>query len=204
MAKTNGTFEEWAKKGYAMVDGEMKKIVTYKKVEKISSFNIIDTHTYEKIADRPAFDNVIIQERINELENSSKYFLLPTTEALFIKYKFDINPCPAPRMTQSDKWLMPRRKPVEQYFKFRDALQGLCLESGYKLTGVLNILFVIPFPKSYSTKKRFQLLGQSHQQRPDRDNYLKSFQDSFSGDDGYVWDGRTIKVWGHKGQIIIF
>lgn len=43
MSKENDTFSDWAKKGYAMVDGEMKKIVPDKKVHKITpdlnSFN---------------------------------------------------------------------------------------------------------------------------------------------------------------------
>jgi Holliday junction resolvase RusA-like endonuclease len=45
--------------------------------------------------------------------------------------------------------------------------------------------------------------GQRHQGRPDRDNLLKAFQDAFDGDDGFVWDGRTTKVWGRIGHIVV-
>jgi len=138
------------------------------------------------------------------LQPKNDTFLLPTGAYIDVLYRFDIDPCPAPRMTQKDKWLKPRRKPVERYFNWRNEFVLLCKEVGYNLTPVLDILFIIPFPKSYNKKKRDSLIGQQHQIRPDRDNFLKSVQDSFSVDDGFVWDGRTIKIWGEKGQIIIF
>lgn len=140
-------------------------------------------------------------------------FLLPTGELLKVKYRFNIKPCPAPRMSQSDKWKLDpnaldpkmRQRPcVTRYFEWRGNFIPMCKEAGYDLTPVLDVLFVVPFPKSYNKKKRERLFNTEHQLRPDRDNFLKSVQDSFDVDDGFVWDGRTTKVWGEVGQIIIF
>lgn len=58
-------------------------------------------------------------------------------------------------------------------------------------------------PKSWSGKKRAQMAGKPHQQRPDRDNLEKALLDALFSEDCAVWDGRTTKVWGETGQIII-
>lgn len=134
-------------------------------------------------------------------------------EVIHPKFIFDIAPCPAPRMSRSDKWKTDpydpdptkRQRPiVTRYFKFRDDFRELCRQQGFELDERIKALFIIPFPESYSEKKRKNLLGQPHKQRPDCDNYLKSILDSFKVDDGYVWDGRTVKIWGTEGKIIIF
>ena len=114
----------------------------------------------------------------------------------------NIDPKPAPRMVRSDKW--KKRPIVSDYFSWRNAFRLLCNQAGYKvLEPVLDITFVIAMPPSWSNKKTALMDGKPHQQRPDRDNLLKSVQDAFNVDDGFVWDGRTTKVWGSKGKIII-
>ncbi len=134
-------------------------------------------------------------------------------EVIHPKFIFDLAPCPAPRMSRSDKWKTDpdhpdpkkRQRPiVTRYFKFRDDFRELCRQQGFELDETIRALFIIPFPESFTNKKMKQLMGQPHKQRPDCDNYLKSILDSFNVDDGYVWDGRTVKIWGDKGQIIIF
>lgn len=140
-------------------------------------------------------------------------FLLPDGSYIDVSYSFDISPVSAPRMTQSDKWkldpnhidpLKRQRKPVEKYFKFKQDLLSLCAINGYNLTERLNILFVVPFPKSYSKKEQEQLNNQPHDQKPDIDNFSKSFLDSLSNNDRFVWNLHAIKLWGYKGRIIIF
>lgn len=130
-----------------------------------------------------------------------------------VKYVFPVTPCPAPRMTRSDKWKLDpnhynpkkRQRPcVTRYFGFRDQLRQICRKQGYELTSVLDIAFLIEMPKSWSNKKKIRTNLTPHQSRPDRDNYLKAFQDSFDGDDGFVYDGRTVKLWSFEPMIIIF
>lgn len=129
------------------------------------------------------------------------------------KFYFNVTPCPAPRMTKSDQWktdtfhtdAKKRQRPcVTRYFKFRDELKESCQNNGYELTEVLDVMFIIEMPGSWSKKKKISMMGKPHKSRPDRDNYLKAFQDSFGGDDGFVWDGRTIKVWGNSAGIVVF
>lgn len=220
MSKENSGLDVWARKGFIMVDGKLVKsetLVTTGRIEKLPS--LIETAI-------PLVNDITIamlkmkqfrEHGIAFIEvHNNETFLLPDGSYIDVLYKFDISPCPAPRMTQSDQWKTDpyhndpskrQRKPVAKYFAFRDKLVFLCKESGYKLTGTLNILFIIPMPKSWTKKKQLEMYNQPHQIRPDRDNYLKAFQDAFDGDDGFVWDGRTIKLWGvpgETGEIIIF
>ncbi|OCG77365.1 crossover junction endodeoxyribonuclease RuvA [Gilliamella sp. Nev6-6] len=111
---------------------------------------------------------------------------------------YNITPVPKPRMTQRDRWA--KRKPVLQYFAFKDE----CKASGVTLPeSHYHIIFVIPMPKSWSNKKRAEMDGKPHQQRPDKDNLEKGLLDAIFGEDCRVWDGRVTKIWGNVGQIII-
>jgi Holliday junction resolvase RusA-like endonuclease len=126
---------------------------------------------------------------------------------------FKVVPCSAVRMTYRDRIFTnpnhpdpkKRQRPaVTKYFTFKNEILWTAKKIGYTLTPVLNILFIVPMPESWSKKKKTKMLNQPHMQRPDRDNYLKAFQDSFEGDDGFVWDGQTTKIWGEEGEIIVY
>lgn len=114
---------------------------------------------------------------------------------------FDITPCPAPRMTRSDKW--KKRDCVVKYFHFRDTFRKMCMMKKYKLSDTLDIKFFIPMPESWSKKKRTEMNGKPHQSRPDVDNIVKGICDSFGIDDGFVWDIHARKYWSEKGSIKI-
>lgn len=111
---------------------------------------------------------------------------------------YDITPLGKPRQTQRDKWA--RRPAVLRYRAFCDEvrLRGVSLPvSGCRIT------FVIPMPESWSKKKRAELIGRPHQQKPDVDNLHKALMDAVFDDDSAVWDARITKIWGEKGQIHI-
>lgn len=140
-------------------------------------------------------------------------FLLPTGAYIDVLYRFDIVPCPAPRMTVSDKWKTDpnhsdpkkrQRKPVTKYFAFKRGLLRQADEMGYKLTETLRILVLVPMPDSWSKKKRASMLNQPHKQRGDWDNFGKGFCDCLVGEDNFVWDARVVKLWSEIGGIIIF
>ena len=114
---------------------------------------------------------------------------------------FNIDPCPAPRMTQSDKW--NKRKCVVKYHAFRTEFILKCNILGYTLQPELDITFVLPMPKSWPNYKWFQFDGLPHQQKPDIDNVIKSVMDSFGKDDGFVHSVNANKIWGQEGKIII-
>lgn len=139
--------------------------------------------------------------------------VLPTGERVYIKHRFDIDPCAAPRMTRKDKYYLDpnhsdpkkrQRKAVTKYFGWKITFTLLAKQQGYSLTEVLRVIFIIPMPAGLSEKEKNARRGHKHQIRPDTDNYTKALKDSFGLDDGHVWDERSIKVWGDKGQILIF
>lgn len=147
---------------------------------------------------------------------------MPQQETFFYignKYNFKpilfiaIPPSSAPRMTQRDGMYLDPNHPdpkkrqrvcVTKYFDFKNSFKSECSRLNVKLTEVLNICFIVPMPESWSKSKRDRMRYEPHKQRPDRDNYLKAYQDAFGADDGYVYDGRTLKIWGETGGMIIF
>lgn len=144
---------------------------------------------------------------------SKPTFTLPNGEEIKPLYSFYITPCPAPRMTVSDKWktypehINPSKRQracVRRYFEFASNLRRQCEVNGYKLTSELNILFVVPMADTWSKKRKALKNGRPHVQRPDWDNLAKAFCDSLSGEDNFVWNVRVIKIWGYTGKIIIF
>lgn len=115
-----------------------------------------------------------------------------------MKKEYDIKPTPKPRMTQRDKW-KPSASAL-RYFAFKDE----CMLKKVELPeSGAHVTFIIPFPKSYSLKKRRKLDGQPHIQRPDVDNLCKALMDAVYGEDCGVYDIRISKFWGYAGKIII-
>lgn len=112
------------------------------------------------------------------------------------KLVFDVNPVPKPRMTRSDRWKV--RPATTRYWQFKDRINVLY---GGKLPASFEVQFNVPMPKSWSNKKRLEFLDKPHQQKPDVDNYLKSFLDSLCEDDSYVYDVRAVKKWSYLGSI---
>lgn len=107
----------------------------------------------------------------------------------------DLNPCPAPRMTQADRW--KKRPPVLRYFAFRDEIRLLKVEIPERV----RLEFVLPMPKSWSRKKRARRVGGPHQQMPDLDNLVKALLDAALTQDCHVWEIAACKTWGEVGRI---
>ena len=111
---------------------------------------------------------------------------------------YNIPPVAKPRMTQRDKWA--QRPAVLKYRAFCDRVRFAKMEL-YPCG--MQITFIVPMPDSWSKKKREEMDGQPHQQRPDLDNYLKAALDAVYSEDCQVWDLRATKLWGQEGQIIV-
>lgn len=112
--------------------------------------------------------------------------------------RYSITPVGKPRMTQRDKWRS--RPPVLRYRLFCDEVrlhQITLPEEG------AHVVFVMPMPSSWSSKKRAAHDGQPHRQKPDIDNLQKALLDALFDDDAQIWDIRASKIWGEDGQIII-
>lgn len=107
-----------------------------------------------------------------------------------------IEPVPKPRMTQRDRWA--KRPAVVRYHAFCDEIRELYQQ---EVTPQLALRFYITMPQSWSKKKRLEMEGKPHQQRPDIDNLIKAFLDALCEDDSYVYAIRGEKYWSEQGSI---
>ena len=121
--------------------------------------------------------------------------------------RLNIAPCPKPRMTFSDRWKVgdKKRPAVAKYHYFRDQVKDKIKSYDNDLQfEIFEIGFYIPMPKSWSKKKKSEMNGEPHQQRPDLDNYLKACKDSVYEEDSVVWKVTATKLWTDgTGHIII-
>lgn len=111
---------------------------------------------------------------------------------------YNIPPVPKPRMTQSDKW--KKRDCVLRYRLFCDEvrLRGVELPpSGASIT------FIMPMPESWPKRKRDEMDGKPHQQKPDLSNLIKALEDAVHLDDSHIWQYSAEKAWGERGLIVI-
>lgn len=100
-------------------------------------------------------------------------------------------------MTRRDAWA--KRPAVQRYFAFRDEVRL----HGVTIPDRVRIVFVMPMPASWSAKKRAAMDGKPHTCRPDNDNQIKGLLDAVFSDDAHVWDIRSTKIWGQRGEIWI-
>ena len=115
---------------------------------------------------------------------------------------FPFNPVSAPRMTRADSW--KKRSCVLRYFEFRDKMQEVIQANKLELPTNICVTFAIEMPKSWSDKKKAKMGGTPHQNKPDIDNLIKAFLDSFRGDDAKVSFISASKYWSYKGSITMY
>lgn len=108
-----------------------------------------------------------------------------------------IDPIGKPRMVKSDAWR--GRKCVTQYWQYKAALRSLL--PGYIPDGILEVIFILPMPKSWSKAKQAVHCGQPHRAKPDLDNIVKGFLDCLTDDDTGIYEIHARKLWGERGAI---
>ena len=116
-----------------------------------------------------------------------------------MKKTFYINPIPKPRMTRSDKW--KKRPCVVRYWKYKTELQGKMDICGIDIDDVIKVKFGVHMPKSWSKKKRNEMNGKPHQQRPDVDNLVKGLMDCLFKEDAHIHTVHAQKVWSEVGYM---
>lgn len=118
-----------------------------------------------------------------------------------------ITPVSKPRMTKRDTWRTDENHPdpnkrkrpaVVKYHNFVNELKSLVKG---ELDPRFDIVFLIPMPKSWPKKKKAEMYGKPHQDKPDIDNYLKAFMDAMCSNDSYVFDAHPRKYWAYEGRI---
>lgn len=114
---------------------------------------------------------------------------------------YPITPVAKCRMTRRDKWLDPPRPGVAKYRAFKDQVRA----AGVKLPYFgAHVTFYIPMPRSWSKKKKKEVIGRPHVIRPDFDNLIKALSDAVYDEDCMIWDVRITKRWADEGAIEIF
>ena len=112
---------------------------------------------------------------------------------------FRIIPVAKPRQVASDRW---RKRPcVLRYRAFADEMR--LQADGWELPDCFHVKFIIPMPKSWSKKKKLQMVATPMQQRPDADNLCKALMDALLKEDSQVWKLEIEKIWGEEGMILI-
>jgi Holliday junction resolvase RusA-like endonuclease len=146
-------------------------------------------------------EQLIINESQYEIDKSRRYYL------------FDVVPMGAVRMTQSDKWkLNPnhidpkkrQREVVTQYFNFRSKVLEQARQMNFELPEVLDIVFLVPMPFTWSEKKKVRNNKMPVKKRPDIDNYVKAFMDALSKEDGNIWKINAEKRYAFRGSILVY
>lgn len=111
-----------------------------------------------------------------------------------------ITPVAKPRQSRRDKWLNPPRECVGQYRRFANTCRLQKVELPF--CGA-HVTFILPMPDSWSDKKKKNMDGYRHIQKPDLDNLIKALGDAIYSDDSKIWDLHATKRWGRTGKIII-
>jgi Holliday junction resolvase RusA-like endonuclease len=86
--------------------------------------------------------------------------------------------------------------------KYR-AFADECREQGMEIVNGAVVIFYIPMPKSWSKRKKAQMIGKGHQQKPDVDNLLKAVMDATLKEDCHIYDIHPKKFWAEQGRIQI-
>jgi Holliday junction resolvase RusA-like endonuclease len=73
----------------------------------------------------------------------------------------------------------------------------------FKPANELIMTFYVMMPKSWSKKKKTQLVGTPMQSKADIDNIVKGVMDSILQKDETVWKICASKRWAYAGQIIV-
>ena len=112
-----------------------------------------------------------------------------------------MKPMGKPRQTQADRW--KKRKVVERYRQLADVLRAEAMLQKFRCTGVMIMYFDMPMPKSWSKKRKRELIGTPCRSRPDIDNLCKAVLDALMEEDKYLYRITASKHWSLTGGILI-
>lgn len=101
-------------------------------------------------------------------------------------------------MTRADKW---RKRPAtKKYWDFVDLCKYYRVE--FPCFGS-HVTFVLPMPDSWSKKRKKNMDGKPHMNRPDLSNLLKALEDAIYKEDSVIYDVWITKLWGKDGKIVV-
>ena len=118
-------------------------------------------------------------------------------------------PVGKPRMTQRDKFLPSQA--AQRYFAWAGVAQTtgrLLFKTPWTGPVTIGLDVHIPFPKSYSRKKRASLVGKPHTGKPDLKNIVAGMEDALNGiaweDDSQIWRYlKMMKFWTDGEGVVV-
>ena len=128
-------------------------------------------------------------------------------------YAFDVVPIGKPRMTQSDKWKTNPEHPdinkrkravVHNYHLCQNEIRFQAEKMRFILGKTLEAIFFIPMPDSWKKTKKEKMNGMPCEEKPDIDNLVKFFLDTFSKEDKFVYGINCKKYWAYFGSILVY
>jgi Holliday junction resolvase RusA-like endonuclease len=123
------------------------------------------------------------------------------------KIVLNLRPYPSPRPRATARGGFASVYMPKEYMTYKADVQKLLPK--LLLTGAIMIDFTFCFemPKSWSKKKKSEMMDKHHTQKPDWDNLCKTYMDAMNNivytDDGQSSCGRVKKVWSDKNEVII-
>ena len=105
-------------------------------------------------------------------------------------------------MTRRDKF-PPPRPCVKKYWKFKDELGACAEKEGFVLGDKVYMEFHLPMPKSWSKKKKIDMVGECHMSKPDLDNMIKSVGDCLKKDDQTIHEIIAKKFWSEESTLVL-
>jgi len=103
------------------------------------------------------------------------------------------DPVAKPRQTQRDRW---KKRPCVMRYRAWADMARFSTSKAFLLNPIkVNILAVFQMPQSWPKKKKAELAGKPHRQKPDWDNIGKAVSDALWGDDSVLYDVTVKKVW---------
>jgi len=141
----------------------------------------------------------IAKEPEKQISAPAPQSLIASTVNHCSRYSFVVaaNPMGKPRQTHSDIW--KKRPVVIRYRKYCDQIRAA---SGKLPDNVYSIIVFayIPMPESWPKKKRAEMNGQFHRQKPDVDNICKGILDALFKDDSAIAGCCGWKFWCEQKQ----
>lgn len=109
------------------------------------------------------------------------------------------------KLRSPDPGKRKRAEYVKDYWDWCTAVQWLAKQKRYEIGDVIAVEFYLPFPDSYSKKKKESLAGQPHSLKPDTDNMLKALVDALAKSDSHIWLKIAWKIWTDgPGKMVIY
>jgi len=111
-------------------------------------------------------------------------------------------PIAKPRMSQRDKWKL--RPCVVRYREWADRLREIIgpIPPAETVDEVSGVAYFEP-PKSWSKKRRLEMIGQRHVATPDADNLAKAVLDALWKEDSGIFLGPWRKFWNTSARLEI-